>query len=146
MRRLLAQLLLTLLLTVMGAGAAQAQLTLCNRTERVIEVARAIEDGDRLVVAGWLKIRPALCAEVADNVVYAYAYYARQQGTDWVWDDEQDGVGLCVFEDRDFRINYGDVDIDLDDADDFSCPAGAEKLAFTVLENDFMAEHTVDLE
>jgi len=146
MRGPLAKFLLTLLLTVMGAAAAQAQLTLCNRTERVIEVARAIEDGDRLVVAGWQKIRPALCAEVADNVVYAYAYYARQQGSDWVWDDEEHGVGLCVFEERDFRIDYGEVDIDLADVDDFSCPAGAEKLAFTVLENDSLAEHTVDLE
>lgn len=138
--------LLSLLLTAIGATAAQAQLTLCNRTERVIEVAVAEEDGERLVVAGWQEIRPARCAEVSDNVLYAYAYYARQQGTDWVWDDEEDGVGLCVFEDRDFRINYGDADIDFEDVDDFSCPAGAVKVAFAVLENDFMAEHTIDLE
>ena len=139
-------LLLALLLIVTGATAAQAQLTLCNRTERVIEVAAAREDGERLVVAGWQEIRPARCAEVSDNILYAFAYYARQQGTDWIWDDEEEGVGLCVFEDRDFRINYGKADIDFEDVDDFSCPAGAVKTAFAVLENGFMEEHTVDLE
>jgi uncharacterized membrane protein len=138
-------LLLAVLLMLIGTGA-QAQLTLCNRTGDPILAASAVENGAVLSVVGWTRIAPNACVQVADNNEYAYAYYAYQPGSDWVWEGEEEDEDFCVEFGGNFRINYRGIDPEFWDADSFDCPSGAEKRRFTVLENDFMAKHTIDLD
>lgn len=136
---------LAMLLMLIG-GAAQAQLTLCNRTAKPIEAAHTEENKTLLQVVGWKRIAPNACVPMATLVDHAYAYYAYAPGTDWEWvGDEDDGVEFCVQPDRSFRIDYDDVDEDYLDADEYACPPGAKKRRFTVIENDGR-KHTIELD
>jgi uncharacterized membrane protein len=135
--------LLAMLFMLIGT-AAQAQLTLCNRADRPIEVAWTEENKGVLQVTGWKRIAPDACARITTNRQHAYAYYAHAPGTDWEWVGEEDGEEFCVHMNRGFRIDYDGIDEDYLDADDFACPAGAEKRSFTVLEKG--VRHTIDLD
>lgn len=136
-------LLLAVLFMLIGT-AAQAQLTLCNRADRPIEVAYAEEKGSLMQVVGWKRIAPNACVRIATNRLYPYAYYAHAPGSDWEWVGEEDGEEFCVHMNRGFRIDYDGIDEDYFEADEFDCPAGAEKRTFTVLEKG--VRHTIDLD
>jgi uncharacterized membrane protein len=136
-------LLLAMLFMLIGT-AAQAQLTLCNRVAKPIDVAWTEENKGILQVTGWKRIAPNACVRIATNRKHAYAYYAHAPGTDMEWVGEEDGEEFCVHMNRGFRIDYDGVDADYLDADDFACPAGAEKRSFMVLESGI--RHTIDLD
>ncbi len=126
------------------AGAAQAQLTLCNRVARPIDVAWTEESNGTLQVAGWKRIAPNACMRIATNRAHAYAYYAHAPGTDRQWVGQEDGEDFCVHMNRGFRIDYDGIDEDYLDADDFDCPAGAQKRSFRVVQKG--VRHTIDLD
>jgi uncharacterized membrane protein len=129
---MLRTLLLAVLFMLVGT-AAQAQLTLCNRVDRPIEVAYAEENKGTLQVVGWKRIAPNACVQITRNRDYDYAYWAHAPGADMEWEGDADGVEFCVHMNRGFRIDYKDIEDDFSDADDFSCPAGAEKRLFMVI-------------
>lgn len=133
MRALLLALPLMLL-----AAAAQAQLVLCNRTAQPVQVAVAEDelDEDEIVVRGWTRIAAGACVEVADNLVYDYAFFAWQPATGRTWEDDQEGPRLCLRMGTDFRIAYDDPGFEFERVDEFSCPAGAVKRGFIVLVNE----------
>jgi uncharacterized membrane protein len=133
----------TLLLMLIG-GTAQAQLTLCNRATKTIEVAHTEENKGTLQVVGWKRIAPKACLKIAATKSHSYAYYAYAPGTDWEWLGDDDGEEFCVHMDRGFRIDYDDVDEDFVDVDEYDCPSGAEKRLFTVL--DPIGPHRIDLD
>lgn len=129
---------LLVLCFLLVASAAQAQLTLCNRTAQPVQVAvaeEALED-EEIVVKGWTRVAPGACVAVADNLLYDYAFFAWQPGSGRTWEDDRDGPRLCLRMGTDFRIAYEDPGLEYDQVDDFSCPAGAVKRGFIVLPND----------
>ena len=139
--------LLAVALMLGTASAADAQLRICNRAEAAVEVAYTTErDTFFLVVEGWLRIAPNACRELPENELYAHAYYARIPGTEWVWEDPDDGVPLCVFEDRsEFAIDFDGADPDLEDLDEFECPAGATPAMFRYVDLPVGESRTINL-
>lgn len=139
-------LLLALFLTLVGGTVAQAQLTLCNRTNQPLEAA-VIGESDVLdpYSEGWKRIAPNACLKVADNSVVDYAYYVRQTKGSRTWDGGPTGPRLCVNPVKDFGTPYWELDEELLDADQFSCPPGQEKRSFIKLPNPNGNNYTIDL-
>ncbi|MGE0154824.1 MAG: DUF1036 domain-containing protein [Reyranellaceae bacterium] len=141
------RLLLMAVLAVPFAGPAQAELVLCNRTDRPVQVAVAEDetDEDAVVVKGWTGIAPRACSEVADNFLYDYAFFAFQPGSGRTWEDDEDGAYFCVRMGRNFRIKYEDPGLEYERAEGFQCPAGAVRRGFIVLTNEYEEEVRFDL-
>jgi uncharacterized membrane protein len=140
--------LLLAVLLMLAAQAAQAQLTLCNRTNRPVEVATVAEsDIMAPVVDGWKPIAPGACEKMNTNMAVDYAYYARQTNGGKVWDGGSGGPRLCVVsKPGPFSVYYHDLDDELLEADTFRCESsGEEKRSFIKLPNPNGNNYTVDL-
>ncbi len=139
-------LLLALLLTLIGGTAAQAQLTLCNRTNQPLEAA-VVGENDVLdpYSEGWVRIAPNACVKAAHNSAVDYAYYVRQTKGSRTWDGGPTGPRLCVDPAKDFGYGYWELDEELLGADKFECRPGQEKRSFIKLPNPNGNNYTIDL-
>ena len=58
------------------AGAAEAKLSLCNKTSYALSAAIAYVDGDRLATRGWWRLRPGQCKVVLTEPTTPGRYFA----------------------------------------------------------------------
>ena len=78
---------------VLAATAAEAELTLCNRTDAKAQVAIAYSDGGIWVSEGWWGIDPAACKPVLTGKLAQRHYYYTLSGAG---DFPGEGYAFCV--------------------------------------------------
>lgn len=101
---------------LLAAGAAQAELTLCNQADVARSVAIAYSDGEAWVSEGWWSVDPGACKIVLAGALKQRNYYYTLTGEEFAGD----GYSFCV----------NTVAFTLPGADG-DCPAlGAEKRPF----------------
>ncbi len=67
-------------LVLLGAGAAEAKYSLCNKTSYTLSAAIRYVDGDRLATKGWWRLRPGQCKVVLTDPTTPGRYFVYAEG------------------------------------------------------------------
>lgn len=67
-------------LVLLGAGAAEAKYSLCNKTSYTLSAAIGYVDGDRLATKGWWRLRPGQCKVVLTDPTTPGRYFVYAEG------------------------------------------------------------------
>jgi uncharacterized membrane protein len=67
------------LLIMLAAAPAHAELTLCNRTSYLMDVAIGLEKGATVATRGWFRIEPGQCNQVLDGPLEAELIYVHSR-------------------------------------------------------------------
>ena len=104
--------LFTICLFVLGANAANAKYSFCNKSSYALSAAIGYVDGDRLATRGWWRLRPGECKVVLTEQANPGRYFVYAEGIPGhkgplrTWSGD---TGLCVEASGYFNIRNQDV-------------------------------------
>ena len=73
-------LIAAIIITIFGAGSAQAKYSLCNKTSYTLSASLGYVDGDRLATRGWWRLRPGQCKVVLTEETRPGRYFVYAEG------------------------------------------------------------------
>ncbi len=104
--------IVSLLLFVCGAGAADAKYSFCNKSSYALSAAIGYVDGDRLATRGWWRLRPGQCKVVLTEQAKPGRYFVfaeaipGHKGPLRTWSGD---TALCVENNGFFNLRNQDV-------------------------------------